>query len=71
MNLYQKQGGPVDNYHMYIQPQLQLRGTLQQQDANIQRQGVDASALRHHVPSANYGHTACACHLKPRQVTVL
>ena len=35
LNLYQKQGGPVDNYHMFVQPELQLRNTLQAQQMGI------------------------------------
>ena len=36
-NLYQKQGGPLDTYHMFVQPEVQLRNTLQWQQAGIQR----------------------------------
>jgi hypothetical protein len=38
-NLYQRNTGPLDNYHMYVRPQLQLQSTLQRQDANIQLLG--------------------------------
>jgi len=37
LNLYQKQGGPVDNYHMFVQPSLQLNNALNTQQADIQR----------------------------------
>jgi hypothetical protein len=45
LNLNQKQAGPVDNYHMYVQPQMQLRNALQTQQADIQRNGVVADAV--------------------------
>jgi hypothetical protein len=45
LNLYQRQGGPLDPYHMFVQPQMQLRDTLQQQQANLQRQTAGLSAL--------------------------
>jgi hypothetical protein len=37
LNLYQRNAGPVDNYHMYVQPALQLQNTLQAQQYGIQR----------------------------------
>ncbi len=45
LNLEQKQGGPVDNYHMYVQPQLQLQSTLQAQQYNIARNSATVDAL--------------------------
>ncbi len=35
MSLSQRNGGPVDNYHMFVQPQLQLNDVLQRQQAAI------------------------------------
>jgi hypothetical protein len=49
LNLYQKQGGPLDPYHMFVQPQVQLRDTVQQQQANLQRQTAGLSALGDYV----------------------
>jgi hypothetical protein len=49
LNLYQKQGGPVDNYHMFVQPQLQLQGALQQQQADLQRQTAGLATLGQQV----------------------
>jgi len=37
LNLYNRSAGPVDNYHMYVQPALQLQNTLQNQQYGIQR----------------------------------
>jgi hypothetical protein len=45
MNLYQKNPGPLDNYHTYVLPQLQLRNTLQQYDSNFQQQGSSIQTL--------------------------
>ncbi len=45
LNLYQKQGGPVDNYHLYVQPQLQLRDTLQSQQMGIQANSAAVDAV--------------------------
>jgi hypothetical protein len=44
-NLYNKQGGPVDNYNMYVRPDMQLRNTLQTQQLDIQRQSAGTSRL--------------------------
>ena len=48
-NLYNKQGGPVDNYNMYVAPDLQLRSTLQAQQLYNQRQAADATVLDRQV----------------------
>jgi len=45
LNLYQKQGGPVDNYHMFVQPQVQLRDSLQMQQTGIQRNAAGMAAM--------------------------
>jgi hypothetical protein len=45
LNLYQRQGGPVDNYHMYVQPNLQLQDTLQAQQMGIQRNTIGLNAM--------------------------
>ena len=45
LNLYQRQGGPVDNYHMYVQPNLQLQNTLQNQQMGIQRNTATLNAM--------------------------
>jgi hypothetical protein len=49
MNLYQRNPGPLDNYNTYVRPQIQLRDTLQQQDARIQRQGNSIHLLGQEV----------------------
>ncbi len=45
LNLYQKQGGPVDNYHMYVQPQLQLQDTLHAQQMGIETNAAAVDAV--------------------------
>ena len=48
-NLYNRQGGPVDNYNMFVQPDIQLRNTLQAQQFYNQRQAANATVLDHQV----------------------
>ena len=43
--LNQRQGGPVDNYHMFVQPTLQLQGTLQGQQMGIQQNAAGLNAM--------------------------
>ena len=45
LNLYRKQGGPVDNYHMYVQPQLQLQDTLHAQQMGIETNAAAVDAV--------------------------
>jgi hypothetical protein len=45
LNLYQRQAAPVDNYHAYVQPQMQLNNAIQGQQAQIQRNGAATDAL--------------------------
>jgi hypothetical protein len=45
LGLYQRQGGPVDNYHMYVQPQLQLGSALQSQQMGIQGNTAAVNAM--------------------------
>jgi hypothetical protein len=45
MNLFQRTGGPVDNYHNYVRPQIQLHDTLRQQNARIQQQAAGLQSV--------------------------
>ena len=47
LDLYQRKGagGPLDPYHQFVRPELDLRETLRQQDLTNQRQGADVSTL--------------------------
>jgi hypothetical protein len=42
-DLYQKHAGPLDNYNMFVRPEMQLRNTLQNQQSNLQVQGSTIS----------------------------
>ncbi len=48
-NLYNRQGGPVDNYNMFVQPEVQLRNTLQRQQFYNQRQTAASTTLGQQV----------------------
>jgi hypothetical protein len=56
LNLYQRNAGPVDNYHMYVQPAQQLRGTLQMQQYGIQNnaRAVNTVAEQFNSQAAEY-----------------
>ena len=51
LNLYQRggQGGPLDPYHQFVRPELDLRETLRQQGITNQRQGDEVSSLDQQV----------------------
>jgi hypothetical protein len=48
-SLYRKDGGPLDNYHTFVRPQLELNDTLQQQQMAIQRNSVGLDTLDQQV----------------------
>jgi hypothetical protein len=58
LNLYNRAAGPVDNYHMYVQPQLQLRNTLQGQQMNINRNAANIGAVGEEFTSASEAYYA-------------
>jgi hypothetical protein len=60
LNLYQRQGGPVDNYHMYVQPAQELRNTLQMQQMGIQHNATGVSAVGEQLVSASESYYAPA-----------
>jgi hypothetical protein len=43
--LYQRNGGPLDNYHTFVQPQIELSNTLQRHHVAIQRNNEGIVAL--------------------------
>ncbi len=45
LNLYRRDSGPLDSYHMFVRPEIRLRETLQRQQANIRRQGAGLNSL--------------------------
>lgn len=49
LNLYNRNAGPIDNYHNYVRPQIELRDTLQQQENQIGQQGSSIKSLGQQV----------------------
>lgn len=45
MNIFQRQPGPLDNYHSYVRPEFQLRNTLGLQNAALQQQAAGLQAV--------------------------
>jgi hypothetical protein len=43
--LYQRNGGPLDNYHTFVRPKIELANTLQGQQAAIQRNTAGINSL--------------------------
>jgi hypothetical protein len=43
--LYQRNGGPLDNYHTFVQPRIELDNTLQRQQAAIHRNYEGVASL--------------------------
>jgi len=48
-DLYQRNSGPLDNYHQFVRPQIELQDTLTQQNAAIQRGSAGLRSLRSEV----------------------
>jgi len=40
LQLFQRNAGPLDNYHTFVRPQMELLGTLQRQGIRLQQQGA-------------------------------
>lgn len=55
LKLYYRQAGPIDNYHSFVRPELQLRETLRRQDLLIQQQSAGMSDLRSEVTELQTG----------------
>jgi len=55
LKLYSRQAGPIDNYHSFVRPELQLRETLRRQDFQIQQQSAGMSDLRSEVTDLQTG----------------
>jgi hypothetical protein len=43
--LYQRNGGPLDNYHTFVQPRIELDNTLQRHQAAIHRNNEGVASL--------------------------
>jgi hypothetical protein len=59
-NLYNKQGGPLDNYNMFVRPNVQLRNTLQTQQFDIQQQAVGTMGLGQQMMQSEAARQAVA-----------
>jgi hypothetical protein len=44
-DLYNRNTGPLDNYHQFVRPEINLRSTLKQTDARLHLQGAGLQAL--------------------------
>jgi hypothetical protein len=44
-NLYQKNNGPLDNYHMFVRPRIDLNDSLQQHQAAIRRNSAGLNSV--------------------------
>jgi len=55
LKLYYRQAGPLDNYHSFVRPELQLRETLRRQALLIQQQSAGMSDLRSEVTGLQTG----------------
>jgi hypothetical protein len=60
LNLYQRNSGPVDNYHMFVQPAQELRNTLQYQQMGIQRNTTGLSTVSEQFSSTAESYYAPA-----------
>jgi hypothetical protein len=49
MGLWQQNTGALDNYHTFVQPQMQLNAALQAQNAALSRQGASLQALNNEI----------------------
>jgi hypothetical protein len=45
MQMFNRNTGPLDNYHTYVRPQMELNDQLRSQNAAIQRNRTDVSSL--------------------------
>ncbi len=57
LSLYRHDTGPLDNYHTFVRPQLQLRETIRKQDSRIQMLGQEVTQFQENggVPPTGTG----------------
>jgi len=53
--LYQRNGGPLDNYHTFVRPRMSLNNSLMRQQADIQRNYLGISSLNRNVDQIREG----------------
>jgi hypothetical protein len=57
MSLYQHNSGPLDNYHTFVRPQMQLQDTLRQQRTILQDQGEGIQELSGKMNAVQQGRS--------------
>jgi hypothetical protein len=55
LKLYSRQSGPVDSYHSFVRPELQLRETFRRQDLLNEQQSAGMSELKTQVTGLQTG----------------
>ena len=60
LNLYNRSPGPVDNYHMYVQPVQQLQNTLQAQQMGINHNAAAVNSASDQFTSQAEAYFAAA-----------
>jgi hypothetical protein len=55
LKLYSRQSGPVDNYHSFVRPELQLQDTFRRQDLLNEQQSAGMSDLKTQVTELQTG----------------
>ena len=55
LQLYRRDGGPLDNYHNFVRPEQQLRRTLDRHGTAIQRQKAGIRSLGNQVSTMQRG----------------
>jgi hypothetical protein len=53
MNMWQRKPGPLDNYHTYVQPEMQLQGVVSQQHKALMRNATGIQTLGEAMEGAN------------------
>jgi hypothetical protein len=58
MGMWQRNTGPLDNYHTFVLPQMQLDRTLQMQNAALYRQQAGLQYLNNEIIQTQYNASA-------------
>ncbi len=59
LNLYQRKGGPIDNYNMFVQPALQQQNALQNLQYGVQHNAAAVNSVADQFTSATDAYGAC------------
>ncbi len=55
MNMFQRHPGPLDNYHSFVQPNMQVQGALSQQNTALQQQRGELQSLVQNESTGQHG----------------